>query len=446
MDNSANAPRRERVERNIYRRPTGVFEVGYKDASGKQRWRTVDGGITAARALRDQLIAQRNRGEAAPDNVRLRFGDAADQWLAGPVTDLRQTTRDCYRNAVDNHLRTQFQSRRLDAVTPDDLASLVRDLRGEGLAEATIAIVIGVTNRIYRYAARRLGWVGTNPVSLMLPSERPKPSQAKRRRLFEGTELEETVAAATEPYKTLFTVAALTGARLSELLGLTWANVRLDPVNDAEIEFAHQVDRKGQIRPTKTDESARTIPIPGQLVRILLAHRNRCVYFAPSDFVFATSTRRAISQRNTVRALRAAQIAARTTDGRPTFPVLHETDGSGQSLPAAHGAVPSMHSFRHTVASRALLAGESIDEVAFLLGHRDANVTRAVYVRELSDARRRSMRRSRISQEFAALLDAPGHFDEELPKVTAMAPATTGAGRMWLPDEESVDRSHREHN
>lgn len=63
-----------------------------------------------------------------------------------------------------------------------------------------------------------------------------------------------------------------------------------------------------------------------------------------------------------------------------------------------------MHSFRHTVASRALLAGESIDEVAFLLGHRDANVTRAVYLRELSDARRRTMRRSRMASEYADLL------------------------------------------
>jgi integrase len=63
-----------------------------------------------------------------------------------------------------------------------------------------------------------------------------------------------------------------------------------------------------------------------------------------------------------------------------------------------------MHSFRHTVVSRALLAGESIDEVAFLLGHRDANVTRAVYLRELSDARRRTMRRSRMVAEFADVL------------------------------------------
>lgn len=40
-DNSTN-PRRVRVERNIYRRPSGVYEVGFKDGSAKQRWRTVD--------------------------------------------------------------------------------------------------------------------------------------------------------------------------------------------------------------------------------------------------------------------------------------------------------------------------------------------------------------------------------------------------------------------
>jgi integrase len=48
-----------------------------------------------------------------------------------------------------------------------------------------------------------------------------------------------------------------------------------------------------------------------------------------------------------------------------------------------------------------------VDEVAFLLGHRDANVTRAVYVRELSDARRRTMRRSRMLAEFGELLQEP---------------------------------------
>jgi integrase len=120
--------------------------------------------------------------------------------------------------------------------------------------------------------------------------------------------------------------------------------------------------------------------------------------------VFCTRTGRPLGQRNVARALRLAQAKATDAAGNPTFPVLHQRDEAGKPIAVTHGALPSMHSFRHTVASRALLAGESVDEVAFLLGHRDANVTRAVYVRELADARRRTMRRSRMVAEFGDVL------------------------------------------
>jgi integrase len=112
-------------------------------------------------------------------------------------------------------------------------------------------IVLGVVNRIYRYAARRLGWAGTNPVSLLLPSERPKPGQSAKRRVFEGDELEQTIAATGEPYGTLFTLAALTGARVSELLALRWTNVRIWDLEEAEVEFVCQVDRDGNVRPPR---------------------------------------------------------------------------------------------------------------------------------------------------------------------------------------------------
>jgi integrase len=74
---------------------------------------------------------------------------------------------------------------------------------------------------------------------------------------------------------------------------------------------------------------------------------------------------------------------------------------------ASQRVVVFVDSFRHTVASRGLLAGESVDEIAFLLGHRDGNVTRAVYVREVADARRRAMRRDRMAAEFTGVLDLP---------------------------------------
>jgi hypothetical protein len=113
------------------------------------------------------------------------------------------------------------------------------------------------------------------------------------------------------------------------------------------------------------------------------------------------------------RTLRAAQVNAVDREGQPTFPILHVTGSDGKPAPVPHRALPSMHSFRHSVASRALLAGESIDEVAFLLGHRAANVTRAVYVREISDARRRRMRRSRMVAEYGDLPKASGADAED---------------------------------
>lgn len=272
------------------------------------------------------------------------------------MLDLRPRTRECYRNAVAQHLVPPLGNRRLDAVSADDLALLVRELRAAGLSESTI--VIGVTNRVFRYAARRLGWSGTNPVSLMLPSEPPKPSQARRRRIFERRELEQTITAAAEPYRTLFTLAALTGARLSELLGLTWADLRLEDLDDAEIEFGWQIDRHGNRRATKTDGSARTIPIPKELALKLVRYKLCSRFSQASDFAFCTRGGRPLGQRNVTRALRSAQRKAIDEHGSPTFPVLHERDHEGRPLPLPHGALPSMHSFRHTVASRALLAGE----------------------------------------------------------------------------------------
>src|SRR6185437_5707563 len=177
----------------------------------------------------------------------------------------------------------------------------------------------------------------------MLSSERPKPSQSVRRRIFEGAELEQTVAAAAEPWRTLFILAALTGARISELLGLTWADVRLGDVDDAEVEFARQVDRKGERRPAKTDGSARTVPVPRELAMILVRHKLAAPFVQPEHFVFSTRTGGALRQRNVCRALRNAQWDAVDERGRPTFPVLHAVDAAGKPAVVGHGELPSMH-------------------------------------------------------------------------------------------------------
>jgi integrase len=222
--------------------------------------------------------------------------------VPGPLDDLQrepvgQRQLPAPAQLARKRAAVQQHHARTDAEPAHEQSTHRRNLPAAHPPDPGIVIVIGVANRIYRHAARRLGWSGTNPVS-----ERPKPSQGKRRRIFEGRELEQTIRAAQEPYKTLFTLAALTGARLSELPALTWANVRFDDLDDAEIEFGWQVGRHGKRQPTKTDGSAWTVPVPRELTVVLARHKLASGYAEPSDFVFATRTGRPLGQRNVRRA------------------------------------------------------------------------------------------------------------------------------------------------
>ena len=99
-------------------------------------------------------------------------------------------------------------------------------------------------------------------------------------------------------------------------------------------------------------------------------------------------------------------IAATDKRGRPTFPALQEHDERGRRIPPARGAVPSFHGYRHTAASEAIAAGDGIEEVSWQLGHRNSNVTRAVYVQEIKNAERVTRRRARMESRYAPIMAA----------------------------------------
>src|SRR5262249_12900842 len=156
---------------------------------GRQRWRTVEGGKSAARTIRDDLLARKGKGERVQPNPKLRFDEAADAWLAGQVADLRPATQAIYRNAIDNHLRPRRGRRRLDSIAVEDVAALVRELRAGGKAEWTIAGIVKAANRTIKFAQRRMAWHGPNPIIELENGERPHVSAAARRPIFQGEQL-----------------------------------------------------------------------------------------------------------------------------------------------------------------------------------------------------------------------------------------------------------------
>jgi len=406
-------PRRVRVpgERNsnIYVRINAsgkeVFEVGYRDR-GRQVFETVGTKITAARSRRNDILGRKERGERVSSNRRIRFGDAADEWIANQVVDLRPRTQEHYKNSVENHLRPRWGRRKLEDIDVDDAARLIRELRAEGKSEHTIAGVIHAARRIFIYADRVLRWNGRNPITRLEKSERPKVSAAPDRRLFEGSELAETLAASREPFRTAFAVAGTTGSRLSETLGLVWADLDLTDLEEASIRFTYQVDRQGRRQPLKTEESRRTIEVPRSLAAMLARHKASSVHSQESDFVFATKSGRPLGQRNVTRELRRAMTAAVGPAGKATFPVLHRVNAEGKAIKPPKGSLPCFHGLRHTAASIAIHDGESAEAVSFQLGHRNSNVTRAVYIREIKSAERSTERRAKMEARYGSVLEA----------------------------------------
>jgi hypothetical protein len=74
----------------------------------------------------------------------------------------------------------------------------------------------------------------------------------------------------------------------------------------------------------------------------------------------------------------------------------------------------------------------AVDEVAFLLGHKDGTVTRTVYVREVADARRRAFRRSRMAAEYEGALGVCAR-SRARPRLSQ----SDGTLEWWRPDRRA---------
>ena len=429
VDKAGRPVRRVRVQgadnRGVYWRSDGRLEIGYTDSLGKLRWAGPFETITAARGRRDEIAGDKSRGAIVRPSPKLTFGAAYERWLAEQVVDLRPRTRDGYRGYAENHLLPRWRGRRLDAIERADVAAMVRELRAQGYAEWTIASAVRVAGYVFRFAGDECGWRGVSPVAALKRGQRPRISETLDRRVYTRDDLEQVLAASSQPWRTLFRLAGVVGGRESELLGLWWDDLALDDLDAATIRFGFQVDRQGGRVELKTEESKAVLPLPRSTAAMLLEHKARTpAPTGPRTFVFATASGRPLGQRNVLRALYRAQERARRADGTPTFPELFEVDARGELRVDDDGVdvprdvkrrelnLPHFHSIRHTAA----MDCDDAEEARDLLRHKNSNVTRAIYRAHFSDQRRELLRarlearhgRPDAATEAAAPSNTPG--------------------------------------
>jgi integrase len=389
-----NGTRRERVERGIYSRKNAsgrtVYEVVYRDSTGRQRWETVDGGVRAARARRDDVAGRKARGEHVRPKPKLRLGEAADMWWNAKVVKLRPATQSAYGASL-KHIRAHWRDARLDDITVGDVARFVSDMEMRGYRGWTIKGALTVLGRIFEHAARHGGWHGVNPVRGLERDERPRSDQ-REKRILSSDELDKLISAVDPEHRLLFAFAAATGARLGEVLGIRWHAIDF---REGTAHVSHQLDGRGDYVPLKTTRSRRTIELPLSLVNELRAHRVASPHSGDHDYVFASRAGSGLDHRN---------IGGRVLKRAVLRAALGDELRDGQIVKHA----PTFHSLRHSHGSALIAAGWDLEEVSARLGHRDVTVTAKVYIHAYESSKRSAARAARLEAMYGSIQPLPG--------------------------------------
>jgi integrase len=332
---------------SIRKRPDGRWRARFRGPDGRERARHFDRKVDAQRWLDEQTTAVMTGQYVDPRAGRITFREYAERWRAAQVH--RPSSRAHVETMLRRHTYPVLGDRPLSSVRPSDVQAWAAGL-AETLAPRTVGTLHGIISGIFRAAVRdRL--IMSNPCD---GTRLPKVSKAR----VEPLPL--PVVRALEDalpgrYRALVTLAAGTGLRQGECLGLTVDRVDfLRRVVTVDRQLVTVAGREPFLAPPKTSASVRTVPLPQAVLGALAAHL--AAYPAPGDGLVFTNEH-----------------------GRP---IRRAAFGATWRAAIAAGGAPAgtgFHYLRHFYASLLIRHGESVKVVQARLGHASAAETLDTY-------------------------------------------------------------------
>lgn len=377
MSTTAKQPRRTKMKGapGVYRSSSGRYEINYRDSDGRLRWQTVPGSFEDAKAARAAVVGRVRKGErVAP--TKQRFAEYASAWLDAQQ-NIRPRTREVYEGAIRLHLNPVLGRLKLTEIDEEAILRVISRMQRNGRKAWTVRSVLTPLGRILGHAARQ-GIIGSNPMHRLERGERPKVERGELR-ILSREEIGKLLDATPARYRPILATAVMTGMRVGELLGLTWADVDFAA---GVIRVRRQADRKGQLVEPKTPQAKREIVLAPALAKVLREHRMASRFKADSDLVFPSSTGRALGARNLTRR------------------------GLDKALERAGLGKIRFHDLRHTYASLLIAEGLNVVFVSRQMGHSNSHVTLTTYA-HLWDAAEHASKASAALDAVYAAAGAP---------------------------------------
>jgi integrase len=183
-------------------------------------------------------------------------------------------------------------------------------------------------------------------------------------------------AANDERLGALYVLALCLGLRRGELLGLRWRDVDLDSGTLEVVQTLQRIEGELRFVRPKTDDSERTIPLPGLCVQALKDHRER------------QKTER-------------AHAGVDWQEHGLIFPSRIGTPMEPDNLRRSWGRIRTavgldevrLHDTRHTCVSLLLALGVPPHVVWEIVGHSDIEVTMTIYAHASLDEKRAALKK-----------------------------------------------------
>ncbi|TKG65758.1 tyrosine-type recombinase/integrase [Prauserella endophytica] len=306
----------------------------------------------------------------------MTLSDYLEYWLENVVRVERgESTYSGYEVVIRRFLKPLIGSRKLNALTPADVRTMLGKLRkrktvhDKPLSARYVQNIFEVLRSALANAVRE-ELIGRNVAKLVKAPTRDhyevEPmSGADARRFIKHI--------AKHWLHALWLILIMTGLRKGEVLGLAWSDINLVT---GEFRVRRTVQRvRGRLvfGEPKTERSRRTLFLPAVCLAALKVHRQdtaermsdslNLALGQPDDLVFVTRTGRVVEPRNVNTMLDRLLRRAKIDRSR-------------------------VHDLRHTCATLLLLDGATIREVMDQLGHASITTTANIYGHVLDEAKR----------------------------------------------------------
>lgn len=231
-------------------------------------------------ALATEMVAHGRQERVEPS--KRTFGDyLTNEWLPLQQAGKKPSTYSGYKYFVEKRIKPELGDTKLTELTSGEIARLYAKLRAGGrkdgkeggLSERSLKQLHAVLHSSLAHAVE-CGMIHRNAAAALPRDVKPKPRRVEMR-TWTATELQTfRRSVGNDRLRACFTLAATTGMRRSELLGLRW--------EDLDLEHAQIAVRRGLVAAgyevhegEPKSGRARTIAIDADTVAMLKRHRTR---------------------------------------------------------------------------------------------------------------------------------------------------------------------------